>query len=109
MEKEHRQLSIIIAFALSSPTQNHASRSKACALEKSCFVELDTGKKTIGFDIFAKGLWLNLLLLVQSLLLFCVDLMYGESFADKNFSGRILCSGTSNASKKVCCRDDESD
>jgi hypothetical protein len=30
-------------------------------------------------------------------------------FADKNFSGRILCSGTSNASKKVCCRDDESD
>ncbi len=56
-------------------------------------------KKPISFDIFAKGLWLNLLLLVQSLL-FCGDLMYGESFADKNFSGRILCSGTSNASKR---------
>jgi hypothetical protein len=48
MEKEHRQLSII-AFALFSPTQNHASRSKACALEKSCFVELDTGKKNNQF------------------------------------------------------------
>jgi hypothetical protein len=73
-----------------------------------CFVELDTGEKTISFDIFEEGLWLNLLLLVQSLL-FCGDLMYGQSFADENFSGRILCSGTSNASKKVCCRDDESD
>jgi hypothetical protein len=63
-------------------------------------VELDNWrKKTISFDIFAKGLWLNLLLLVQSLL-FCGDLMYGESFADANFSGRILCSGTSNASKR---------
>jgi len=39
------------------------------------------------------------LLLVQSLL-FCGDLMCGESFAEKNFSGRILCSGTSNASKR---------
>jgi hypothetical protein len=44
-----------------------------------CFVELDTGEKTISFDIFEEGLWLNLLLLVQSLL-FCGDLMYGQSF-----------------------------
>jgi hypothetical protein len=39
------------------------------------------------------------LLLVQSLL-FCGDLVDGESSAGKNFSGRNLCSGASSASKR---------
>jgi hypothetical protein len=33
-------------------------------------------------------------------LLFCGDLVDGESSAGKNFSGRILCSGASSASKR---------
>jgi hypothetical protein len=39
------------------------------------------------------------LLLVQTLL-FCGDLVDGESSAGKNFSGRILCSGASSAGKR---------